>query len=75
MGIRLDKPKTPVTPKATTPQADSVFLEQQIEKRSVPISITLPSAQKPAERPNQPIKPTSGEPKQPASPPPTDSSE
>ena len=86
MGIRLDKSETPVTPETTTPQVDGVFIEQRIERGSVPISVTLPSAQKPAERPNQPTNPTNEEPNQPtnptneepnqpSSPSPTDSSE
>ena len=64
-------------PQQTVPQpsADGVFPEDiVIEKRSVPVASTLPSASKPAEPPNQPPTPTSEPTPQPTTPP-ADSSE
>jgi hypothetical protein len=57
MGIRLDKEQRQAAQNIPNPQI-RILAEKQIEKRSVPISITLPSAQKPAENPNQTSKPT-----------------
>ena len=63
-----DNQKAPQTPPQT--RVEVVFPEQAIEKRSVPISTTLPSARKPAERPSQPATPSNESTNQPPPPPP-----
>ena len=50
MGIRIDKLPPQVTQDPTP---------SELERRSVPLAITPPSAQKPAQNPNQTPKPTS----------------
>ena len=57
MGIRLDKFQRQAAQKIADTQI-RVLAEEQIEKRSVPVAVTLPSAQKPAQNPNQIFKPT-----------------
>ena len=58
-----------------TPSTDEVFPDGMvIEKMSVPVASTLPSASEPAEPPNQPPTPTT-EPTAEPTPPPADSSE
>ena len=44
------------------------------EKKSVPVSITLPIAQVPAQNPNQPAQPASESPAQPSAPKPAEPS-
>ena len=53
-------------------QVEGVFPEQLVEKRSLPVSTTLPSALIPAEPPNQPATSTN---EAPPPPPPANESE
>ena len=71
---KSENQKAPQTPPQT--RVEVVFPEQAIEKRSVPISTTLPSALKPAERPSQPEAPSNESTNQtPPPPPPTNEPE
>ena len=66
-------PPPAAPPPAAPPPArvEGVFPEQLVEKLSVPVSTTLPSALIPAEPPNQPTTPTNEATNQPPPPPPT----
>ena len=59
MSVRINKSQ----PTEGTPQGQGD--QPGYEKLSVPVSITLPIAQVPAENPNQPAQPTNEAPSQP----------
>ena len=65
---KSENQKAPPAPPQT--RVEVVFPEQASEKHSVPISTTLPSALKPAERPSQPATPSNESTNQPPPPPP-----
>ena len=71
MANNQDKPENRKAQPAPLPsRVEVIFTEEQVEKRSVPLSTTLPSALIPAERPNQPTTPTNETTNQPPPPPP-----